>query len=65
MASPLGDLTELVDDLFLGGKTALVMLGKDLLIADGHRENPAASPDDATLDVKGLFDLGRQTGGSR
>ncbi len=58
-------LLQLIENLFLVGKTPFIVLGKDLIVADHDVEYTATSLDQLRFDPEFLLDLGRQTGGSR
>ena len=60
-----GQGLKLLKNLLFGGKTSLVVLGKNFLAVSGHVEYAAPATSDYGVDVEFLFDLSRQTGGSR
>jgi hypothetical protein len=54
---------QFLDDLRLGGKTPLLFLREEGVVADGDDEDAAGTADEIGLEAEGLPDRGRQTGG--
>ena len=57
--------SKLADDFFRLGKSAGLVLAEDLLTVDDDIEDAPGSFDQSGLDACFLFDLVRQTGGTR
>ena len=58
------DGAQLIQNLFLGRESSLVILREDLLVPDSDVEDSSAAADDRGVDLEFLLDLSRQTGGS-
>jgi hypothetical protein len=63
-ASPFLALAQDVEDLLLGGKSPLLLLGEDLLVAMDDVEYATCAADQLWLDAEFIADCSRQTGGS-